>query len=208
MKLVVFIILLLDITFFCTESRAQVSTIRSRNITNWGNWGPAEYCASGHYAVGFRSKVQEYCGENCDDTAMNGIQLLCSDGKRISSSVGPWGTWDTNFSRCNFSGDSESKLNGFMYRVQSNQESGDDTATNAIRMKCSGDIHLPNDDGIEGSWYGEIIGLGVRRPIYEHSWIECPSNYYIYGLRTQVQPPQGRGGDNTALNNIEFYCRR
>ena len=136
MKFEVFIILLLDITFFCTESRAQVSTIRSRNITNWGNWGPAEYCASGHYAVGFRSKVQESCGENCDDTAMNGIQLLCSDGKRISSSVGPWGTWAANFSRCDTFQNVTKKINGFIFKVQSNQGSGDDTATNAIRMFC------------------------------------------------------------------------
>jgi hypothetical protein len=196
MKLVVFIILLLDITFFCTESRAQVTVIQSTPIVDWGDWGRAQYCASGHFAVGFRSKMHEYCGEDCDDTSMNGIELLCSDGKRISSLVGPWGTWAANFSECQ----PHRRLDGFGIKIQKTVGvTNDDTATNGIRMRCSdrNQTILYSSEGKFGRW--------VHLDIENTSWKYCPPGNFIFGLRTQIDQSVN---DATGLVNVMFYCRR
>jgi hypothetical protein len=197
-KLVFCLVLVLNIAISSEGSRSRVSVIRSSNITNLdrGNWGPAEYCGSGHYANGFRSKVQKYCGEDCDNTSMNGIQLVCSDENIISSSVGQWGAWAPNFSRC----DPGQKLTGFSVKLQSDQGREDETATNAIEMRCSDGKTLTSLEGDFGEWIKSVSGGE------SDIWFNCPNNLSIFGLRTQVQPPQR--GDDTALNNFEFFCRQ
>ena len=56
--------------------------------TFWGDWGKVEYCPEGKWAVGFKLKTERSQGDG-DDTALNGIALKCSDGKWITSTVGP-----------------------------------------------------------------------------------------------------------------------
>jgi hypothetical protein len=63
----------------------------------------------------------------------NGIELLCTRYKKITSSVGPWDDRASDYSTCT----TGQRPVGFSIRVQPNQESGDDTAPNAIRMRCS-----------------------------------------------------------------------
>ena len=36
-------------------------------------------------------------------------------------------------------------------------------------------------------------------------WIYCPIRTYICGVQTQIEPNQGNN-DDTALNNIRFFC--
>jgi hypothetical protein len=167
-------------------TRSFFSIIESPKITNWGDWGFAEFCVYPHYAIGFRTKVEASCGK-CDDTALNAIQLLCSDGQVITSSEGPWGGWASSFARCA----SNEKLIGFQIRVEPDQGSGDDTATNAVKMICSNRQVLSSLEERWGYWYGEPL--------------ICPPTTYICGIKTQLEPHQGRG-DDTALNNVQFYC--
>lgn len=173
------------IVFIHHHNCRLIDEIRSNPLVNWGNWGPAESCAPGHFAVGFRSKIEPSIGRG-DDTAMNGIELICNDQKRISSTVGPWGNWAESFSIC----PNGKFLIGFEMRMERSQGRGDDTATNAVRMICEDFNIIKSRESSWGEW--SMINL-------------CPAKFFICGLKTQVEPSQGKG-DDTSLNNILFYC--
>lgn len=51
-------------------------TIQPDVNTHWGDWGVAEWCPHGTFALRFDQRVQgkQYKG---DDTALNGIALIC-----------------------------------------------------------------------------------------------------------------------------------
>ncbi|EFJ51438.1 hypothetical protein VOLCADRAFT_87734 [Volvox carteri f. nagariensis] len=86
-------------------------------------------------------------------------------------------------------------LTGFQLRSEPPQGTGDDTALNGLRIRCSfGPSMLSVTDGLWGAWYPSS------------SIISCPSNTYIIGARMQVEPKQGSSGDDTAANAIEFMC--
>ncbi|CAF0936247.1 unnamed protein product, partial [Brachionus calyciflorus] len=114
-----------------------------------------------------------------------GVELICSNGKRIKSSEGDFGSWDTVYRNCS----NGQKINGFSYGIE-NKGSSDDTATNVIRLFCTGGYNITS---LEGRWSTSIIKMS------------CPYGF-IVGLRTQVQPFQN-SADDTGLNNIEFICK-
>ena len=66
----------------------------------WGTLGSQESCPVGHYAVGFRTKLDD--SGDSDKKGLAGVQLKCSDpaGKVLTSSEGPWGSWDSSFHEC------------------------------------------------------------------------------------------------------------
>ncbi|CAF0867431.1 unnamed protein product, partial [Brachionus calyciflorus] len=167
-----------------------ISSINNPYGVNWGSWGPTEVCDHNDYVIGFRTKLHPYqghgLGPSIDDTALNGVELICSNGKKIKSSEGEFGSWDTIFRNCS----NQQKINGFFYGIHQKQVNGDNTATNLIRLNCTNDFRITS---LEGSWSTSIIS------------ISCPYGV-IVGLRTQVQSSQSTT-DNTALNNIEFICK-
>ncbi len=162
--------------------------------TNKGTWGSDEFCDYGSFVVGFRTKVEAPVGEN-DDTALNAIELICSNNKRITSEQGIWGEWGRE-DRCLSSG----FVNGFRFKAQPSQNiffvQRDDTAANAIRLSCSnGSLNeLKSSEGSFGYW--------------DHVYKHCPINTYICGIKTQVHNTikDNEEHDLTGLNNIVLYC--
>jgi len=160
--------------------------------TDWGVWGYEESCPFGRFAQGFQLKTEPIRFTE-DDTALNGIRLVCGDPTRpdtaiISSTVGEFGEWGRVYS-C-YPG----RLTGFQLRVESPVITGDDTATNNVRFFCSA-LSSPNDyiqgDGLSwGSW---------RDPL------RCFPNQGICSIQTQVEPNLG-DGDDTALNRVSMGC--
>ncbi|KAL2101282.1 hypothetical protein ACEWY4_003043 [Coilia grayii] len=122
-----------------------------------------------------------------DDTALNGIALICKQRSPMPGiyvrSTGPYGDWTPN-QYC-----PRGRLDAFQLRVEPPQGLGDDTAANNIRFHCS-DGHTLEGKGLSWGQYG--------------AWSPtCPLG--ICGLQTKIEGKQG-AGDDTALNDVKFIC--
>ncbi|CAF0709224.1 unnamed protein product [Brachionus calyciflorus] len=86
--------------------------------------------------------------------------------------------------------DDMGKFVGFSFKAEP-RVTGDDTAGNMISMYCeSGDW----------VWYDlQYFGKDLKETVKN-----CPEGEAICGIRTQIEPKIN--GDNTALNNVDFYC--
>ena len=62
---------------------------------DWGSWGSWSKCPPAHFVEAVRVKVESYQGAFYDDSALNGIRLLCSNGQELSSREGPDGQWSS-----------------------------------------------------------------------------------------------------------------
>ncbi len=153
----------------------------------WGDWDTWDFCPQGTFAKGIAARVESTQG-NGDDTALNGVHLVCSDRAGTSESslvsLGTWGTWGSTQTCSEF-------LVGAELKVEAPQGNGDDTAANDIRGLCSdGQVKSSTNGGPWGSWQG------MR---------QCPVGTAICGMRGRVELPQGNG-DDTGLNGLEVAC--
>uniref|UniRef100_A0AAY5ET14 Vitelline membrane outer layer 1 homolog b n=1 Tax=Electrophorus electricus TaxID=8005 RepID=A0AAY5ET14_ELEEL len=175
--------------------RTNTGVITVRNGQTWGSWSNPEMCPLGTYATGFSLKVEPKQGAG-DDAALNGIALRCTSsfhslGSYVSyatvrSDTGSWGKWTRNrWCRAGH-------LVAFQMQVEGFQYVGDDTAANNIRFKCSTGEVLEADGTSWGSW---------------GSWSPTCTGKGICGIETKVELPQGVG-DDTALNDVRFFCCR
>ncbi|XP_036443929.1 vitelline membrane outer layer protein 1-like [Colossoma macropomum] len=173
--------------------RPYKSVLTVSNGGPWGTWGEPEMCPPGYYAAGFSLRV-EYPISG-DDSALNGIRLHCVNtpsGKAwnshfatVKSDAGSWGVW-TEPKYC-----PSGMLISFQLRVEGHQGDGDDTAANNIKFQCSGiQLELVGEGTSWGEWGG---------------WSTHCRGKGICGIQTKVEPPQG-SGDDTALNDVKFFC--
>lgn len=161
------------------------STIGVSNGGIWGSWESSRMCPSGFRAYGFSLRVERPLG-NGDDTALNGIRLLCKQGSIhdvVVESAGHWGDW-TSWRSC-----SSGYLDTFQLRVEPPQGSGDDTAANNMNVHCSNGDILHGQGSSWGSW---------------GSWSSRCSDG-VCGLQVKIEHPQGRY-DDTALNDVKMIC--
>ena len=136
------------------------------------------------------------CGA-CDDTALNGIELVCTHPsrpgvfKRHRSSYAPWGPWMAT-KNCK----SGYFVSGFRLDVHTART--DQTGAANLAVKCR----------TLYSYWGQYIldgKSGIPWVSTKYWSSSCPLNSAVCGLRTRVEKWQ-RDGDDTALNNVEMYC--
>ncbi|XP_063054301.1 vitelline membrane outer layer protein 1-like [Engraulis encrasicolus] len=173
------------------NSRPYSSMITVTNGEQFGNWTWPEMCPPDYLAVGFSLRV-ESMQYGLDDTALNGIRLICSKGESrsflytVESHTGYYGEW-TEPQYC-----PKGHLISFQLRVEPHQGLfGDDTAANNIRFRCSS---FPVLEGQGQSW-GE----------YGHWSAECTDGGGICGIETKMEEHQG-GLDDSTMNDVRFHC--
>jgi len=175
----------------CVSGTLGAKILESPPVTNFGDWGPWEHCLAGEYAVGFQLKTESWLGPLLDDTAINGIRLLCGKpgdeayggSHPVSSSVGQWGTWGAIFG-C------RGLVNGFQFRSEAAGQI-DCSAANNMRAFCSA-----SDNFVEGD--GERFGTWTTP---QH----CETKQALCGIQSQLQPWQNER-DDTSLNNMRTEC--
>eukprot|EP00090_Calanus_glacialis_P046780 TRINITY_DN934_c0_g1_i4.p1 TRINITY_DN934_c0_g1~~TRINITY_DN934_c0_g1_i4.p1 ORF type:complete len:3509 (+),score=786.17 TRINITY_DN934_c0_g1_i4:1199-10528(+) len=158
----------------------------------WGNWGEAQYCAAGAFARSVRVKVEPFQGDGeADDTGVNGIEFLCSDGCVMTSTMGSYGEFAAN-KTC--PGTIE---NGFVDKLQFKSSEGfgtglgenDNTGIDGLRWCCSaGWGWTQTINGYKGS-LGEVAS--------------CPAGTAIYGFQAKLQDI---GPDKKGMTNAKFFC--
>jgi hypothetical protein len=138
---------------------------------------------------GFRLQVERMVGRGWDDTALNGIQLMCNYGPQtrhlpqIRGDHGSWKQW--KFCKRG------SHMIGLNFRSEKNQGKGDDTAGNNVQMRCSDDQTLDGQGARWGTWDG---------------WKICPGRSFMCGVEAKIQQHHGHGHDDTGLNQIKLIC--
>jgi len=172
------------------ESLAADLIIESPITTDWGDWHPWENCSSGQYVHGMRLKTEEYQGILEDDTALNGIRLYCDypgswgNQRYITSAESLWGYWGNDYF-C------YGPVTGFQIRSEPYLGSGDDTATNNVRIFCNDN----RDDYIQGDGTDYGFWTNARH---------CNTRQAFCGISVQIEPQQQ--SDDTASNNFRIKC--
>ncbi|XP_066485039.1 vitelline membrane outer layer protein 1 homolog [Tiliqua scincoides] len=175
------------------SGRKNHSSISVGNGGTWGQWTWVDMCPNRTYAIGFSIKVEEYGGQFSDDTSLNGIRLYCSTNQlldgityTVESDSGTFGEW-SNITWC----PDGSFLNAFELQVEPLLGNQDETTVNNIRFRCS---------------KGAVIEtVGGRFGNYER-WSEPCKKGAICGLQTRQEQYKGYFADDTALNDVLFYC--
>ena len=64
-----------------------------------GDWGPEEICPGSHDFV-TQFQVMSDPGSTIDNSAMNGLRLICDSGAHITSNEGPFGSYAAASAPC------------------------------------------------------------------------------------------------------------
>ncbi|XP_078520152.1 vitelline membrane outer layer protein 1-like [Lissotriton helveticus] len=168
--------------------RQYYTSISVTNGGPWGSWTWIDMCPEGSYATGYSVQLEEYVSAS-DDTALNGIRLFCTsqDGVAytVESAVGDFGKW-SRVTWC-----PAGYLKSFQLKVEEPQGALDDTAANTIKFRCTSGAIVEGEVGDFGQYGG---------------WSsDCPRGG-ICGIETKMEPYGGAFVDDTALNDVRFFC--
>jgi hypothetical protein len=162
-------------------------------------WTGAVYCPFGTFATGFQIKLEGQQG-NGDDTAMNGLWLICKGATGttehvVQSGMGDWGKSVEPPQKC--------PTGEFLFSYELREEphrgaNHDDTSANGLRFGCrpyGSEQETPSGNPISqpGLW-------GDWRPISK-----CSGKNLIVGVETLLEPARS-DNDDTAMNDVRFFC--
>jgi len=160
--------------------------------SHWGEWGPESFCPDNSWAQGFKLKVESDQGDFGDDTALNGVKLLCYDSAgafvgEAASAYEQFGSWQAAL----YCSSRQSFLTGIRLRSKDPSASLDETAANNVDMYCGDGTNLPGGGMHWGEWTYAV---------------SCPAATAVCGIKTKVQPYAGGLVDDTALNEVILMC--
>ena len=163
--------------------------------TSWGSWSKQIVCPAGVYVSGFRLRMDGM--DSTDNSALNGIQLRCTDGTDTEKINGHWGTWSSWVSCDNqVNQDAIKYISGFNFRSQEGQgRVKDNLAGVDVKMQCNDNKELFGNELDKGSWDSS-------------TYQECPTSQDFCGVQASIEPKRGGTGDDTALNKMSFLCCR
>ncbi|WP_420876248.1 hypothetical protein [Pseudomonas kermanshahensis] len=162
-------------------------------------WTGAVYCPYGTFANGFQIKLEGQQGSG-DDTAMNGLWLVCKGATGgaehvIQSGMGDWGKPVEPTQKC--------PAGEFLFSYELREEphrgpNHDDTSANGLRFGCrpyGSDQEIPS-------------GTPLSQPGFWGDWrprSKCGGKSLIVGVETLIEPAKS-DNDDTAMNDVRFFC--
>ena len=69
-----------DLKLLCGEG-ADGEWMTTGNGGPWGDWQGEQYCSGGQVICGIKTRVEPALGHKSDDSALNGVELVCCDFK-------------------------------------------------------------------------------------------------------------------------------
>jgi hypothetical protein len=77
------------LVMFLSGRRSDIMQTIEPESGPFGEFTAMVYCNAGTWAIGFRQRVEPSCGSDCDDTALNALELLCGrkDGTYVHSMI-------------------------------------------------------------------------------------------------------------------------
>lgn len=199
-----------------------------RTVTKWGTWGKYWRCPPKMYAREIRLRSEANQGGG-DDTATNGIQIICSDfivGTGVSDvMIGdeghfgefkPWMKCAKGYKMFGFQAQIEPDGSPVMSeygQVTSYDTRGhDDTGFNGLQVRCRKDNNASFHD-----YNGPFVRTGQYNMRPEANtdwgrwmkWVTCRGDQFIAGIRLAIEPHRRDPNfDDTSLTDVEFYCRK
>ncbi|KXZ48978.1 hypothetical protein GPECTOR_24g268 [Gonium pectorale] len=181
----------------------------------WGDWGRVSFCGENKYslntdgkgskdfigrpAYGFLLRIEEQQGAG-DDTALNGLKIICKNDELLTVQEGEWGGGWYGPTYCG----GGRFFTGAVVRVEKSQGAGDDTAMNTVQFACG----YNNRPGKADDWSNWDVQKSSLVEGYWGDWQQwkwCPYNSYICGFQVRFEVPQG-AGDDTAFNGLKIVC--
>ena len=92
------LIIIIMCATFCRGYNKTEIHIRPFSLNRRGVIGPGRTCPKNAVGIGFKMKMQHYRSME-DNSALNGVRLICTDDTQIKSSEGRKGDW-TDELRC------------------------------------------------------------------------------------------------------------
>lgn len=176
----------------------NVVWLKSPRITSSGRFGLHDFCPKNSFVTGMRLKMDHY--HDGDNTALNGIQLMCTDmnghDSRINSALGHYG----------YFGKIKHCRSGFAtgFRLRSQRSKGflsDNVGAVDFKLTCT---------AISGK-HSRIAADDNRFLPWGH-WTKdqrCPRKTAVCGIATQVDNSESGMffiQDKTTLNNVDVAC--
>ncbi|VDI40618.1 Hypothetical predicted protein [Mytilus galloprovincialis] len=138
---------------------------------------------------------------HADSSELNAIEIICGSrggvccGDTASSGQQVWGVWTVE-ALC----PAKTLMVAFSLQVHQYNGESDNTGANYVKFKCRS-----FKDGGSDSDLSYTPGYGPYGTYGE--WSDaCPDNSAICGIQTKIQSYQGGGADDTALNDVKFFC--
>jgi len=147
-----------------------------------GSWGDWSNCSPGQFVSSVKTKTLEDQGFFRDDSALNALELRCSDGRVLKSAEGSKGTWSTPIS----------VPKGLKEVTMRDGSEGGHGAASIKFKDCTGTEIKPGEQ-FDDTW-GEYL-----------DWKSCPENTVIAGFRSKVFDGSFFRG-SSGVNKIEFHC--
>lgn len=166
----------------------------------FGSWFPFADVPDGYYLKGMKVRFEGNQGRKGDDTAMNGVELLCQKWGTFRSNKGLyramvheglWGGWEADklLPDCCYAV-------GMQLRIEATKPDQDDTTLNGIRLiyrsQRDDEIgRLSIHEGLWGTWGPEV---------------SVPKGKYISGVSARFEGSVGKK-DDTAMNGLKIRSR-
>lgn len=189
------------------EFKGVTSVLTLPNAPRLGFWGSGARCPQSTFVTGARLKVMPISGSE-DNTALNAVELRCSDGQESKTIEGPDGTW-SEWAEC----PEGQRVYGFRAKTQRRSAARDNPGLLDLELRC----RKPDLSGFAKLRFGSDVhpqpGMVVADGPFAvgGGWtpeMMCEPSGAVCGMQANVVRFQDEvpNGDNMGIADLRVYC--